>query len=307
MIVFNSDFFLQEVLESIYPFAHAICISEGCVKYWHEQGFTTSTDNTNKILSEFPDPLNKIKIVHGTYEEKTEQCRAWFNLVPEDTDYVFCVDADEIHSAENILKLITFLDKNSPNSVGFKSDTFYGGFARIIGGFEREHSFKRVLKYQKGCYYRTHRQPTLAIGDNDITGVDVNGNELYEQTGITMWHGSYVSPRMVHDKIQYYEGAVIAKGQCVPDYFHKIFLTWVLFPDARDVIEERNKGVHEFRPEIRGEAFTMPFTGVHPIVIRKKMDYFLEKIKNELRPHYGNHIASGNQIGSSESIEIHPE
>ena len=61
MIVFEGDYVLKQCLEQVYPFASQILIAEGPVSFWQKQGRTTSTDETNKILDEFPDPENKIK------------------------------------------------------------------------------------------------------------------------------------------------------------------------------------------------------------------------------------------------------
>jgi hypothetical protein len=272
IIVLNGDFFLKQLLESIYPFAHAICIAEGSVSWFFDNGVYGSSDDTLKIIREFPDPQKKIRLVSSTYKEKDEQCRAWFDLVPSDTDYIICNDADEIHSPENLERLVKFLETEQPTSVGFKSDSFYGGFERIIGGFEREHSFKRVLKYIPGCVYRTHRQPTLMTMDGkDIEGKDISGNQLYEATGITMWHGSYVSPLAVYSKIKYYEAAVISNGNCIPNYFEEVFLPWCLYPEKRQEIEDKWNGVQEFMPHARGECKTMPYEGTHPPVILRDM------------------------------------
>lgn len=281
IIVLNSDFLLRQVLESIYPYAHKICIAEGPVEWWQKQGVMHSTDDTNTILRTFPDPDNKLCIVHGQYKEKHEQCQAWFSMVPKDTDYVWCQDADEIHP--DIPKIIDFLQKEQPTSLGFRSNSFFGGFERIIGGFEQEHSFKRVLKYLPGCQYRTHRQPTLSLNGQDIQGKELTGMELYKATGIEMWHGSYISPQMVFDKIRYYEGAVIAQGQCIDDYFNALWLNWVLNPENRAAIENIYKGVQEFKPTARGECFTVPFTGQHPQVIQKYMPELQEKFKQQLQ------------------------
>lgn len=282
IIIFNGDFLLREVLESIYPYAHKICIAEGPVDWWQKQGHTHSTDETNTILRTFPDPENKLCIVHSQYTEKDDQCRAWFGMVPEDTDYVWCVDADEIHT--NIPAVIDFLQKEQPTSVGFKSNSFFGGFERIIGGFEQEHSFKRILKYQKGCIYRTHRQPTLSLNGKDIAGKDISGLELYNSTGIEMWHGSYVSPRMVYDKIRYYEAAVISQGNCIPHYFNDVWIAWVMGNELqRAEIEHKWKGVQEFMPAARGECFTKEFIGEHPEVIKKYLPELRGKFQQQLK------------------------
>lgn len=283
IIVFNGQFFLRQVLESIYPFAHAICIAEGPVSFWEKAGHHTSSDKTNDIIDNFPDPENKIFITHGQYLEKDQQCQAWFKMVPHDTDYIICNDADEIHSPENLENLIRFLERASPTSVGFKSDSFFGGFERIIGGFERDHSFKRVLKYLPGSHYRTHRQPTLCLNDADIAGNDITGNQLYNDTGITMWHGSYVSARQVFDKINYYEKAVIATGQCIPSYFEDVWLRWVNIPEQREEIEKRWNGVQEFIPAVRGECFTIPYTGAHPPVIQKYLPELIQQFDDEVK------------------------
>lgn len=285
MIVLNSDFFLRQAIEAVYDVAHHICIAEGPVSWWVQQGVTRSGPATMDILHSFPDPQNKIKIVHDTYKEKDEQCQAWFNLVPQDTDYILAVDADEIHSPENLERLIAFLNKEKPDSVGFVSDTFFGGFERVMGGFEREHSFKRVLRYLPGCTYLTHRQPTLAVNGRAIAGKDISGKALYEATGITMWHGSYVSPKGVRDKIRYYEGAVIPPGKCVPNYFTELWLPWVFEPNKRGILEKKYNGVHEFMPQARqGQAaFTMPYPGYHPAIVKQYMPEFIEKFNQELK------------------------
>lgn len=285
IIVLNGDFFLKQVLESIYPFAHRICIAEGPVKYWRDKGIMHSTDDTLSIIRDFPDPFDKIKLVSRGYLEKDDQCRAWFDLVPDDTDYVFCVDSDEVHKPEYIEKLITFLEKEKPTSVGFKSDSFYGGFDRIIGGFERDHSFKRVLQYIPGCNYRTHRQPTLSTRSGyDIVGKDVIGNQLYEQTGITMPHYSYVSPKGVYEKLQYYEDAIISKGACIPNYFENVFVPWVEGNAGdKSSIEAKWKGVQEFMPSKRGEAYTIPFEGTHPEVILRDMEQLKKKFNEQFK------------------------
>ena len=70
MIVFEGDFVLHQCLKQIYPFASQILIAEGPVKYWQDQGRTTSTDSTNSILETFPDPANKITVTHGQYAGK---------------------------------------------------------------------------------------------------------------------------------------------------------------------------------------------------------------------------------------------
>lgn len=282
IIVLNGDFLLRQVLESIYESAHAICIAEGSVSYWNKQGIINSTDDTVKIIKEFPDKENKIKLVQGTWNEKKEQCEAWFNLVPQDTDYVWCVDSDEIHTTENINKVIEYLEYKKPTSLGFQSDSFYGGFERIIGGFEKEHSFKRILQYKRNSTYLTHRQPTLALNGQPIKGNDILGSQLFKDTGVSMWHGSYISPKQVYEKIKYYESSVISKGNCIPNYFKDVYLEWVLFPEKRESIEKKWNGVQEFMPHARGACYTEKYMGKHPEIILRDMSELITKFDKQL-------------------------
>ena len=71
MIVLNGDYVLEECLNSVYDYASQILIAEGPVKYWQDKGLTSSTDNTNYILDNFPDPKNKIKILPYSYSKSS--------------------------------------------------------------------------------------------------------------------------------------------------------------------------------------------------------------------------------------------
>ena len=147
MIVLNGDQVLEETLSSVYPYAHQILIAEGPVRYWQQQGYETSTDGTNKILENFPDPDNKIKIVHSQYSEKDEQCNAYMQFLDDETEYIWNLDCDEVFKPEDIEKVINLLETERYTSVGFKSLTFYGGFEHYLSGFEEGAEFIKLEKY----------------------------------------------------------------------------------------------------------------------------------------------------------------
>ena len=127
MIVFEGDYVLKECLDQVYPYAEQILISEGPVEYWQREGRTTSLDNTNKILDEFPDPLNKIKIIHGQFTEKDDQCKSYMQYINDDIDYIWNLDSDEVYKSEDIEKIIEVLKLENPTSVGVRSCTFMVG------------------------------------------------------------------------------------------------------------------------------------------------------------------------------------
>lgn len=280
MIVFNGDYVLQECLESVYPYATQILISEGPVRYWQDEGYTTSTDRTNEILDTFPDPDNKITVVHGQFEEKDEECRAYMPYMRDDIDYIWNLDSDEIYKPEDIEKIIQLLEDEQYTSVGVRSCSFYGGFDYHIGGFElNRDNFLRIFKVYPNSTWKTHRPPTILPpeGTSTLPEKHLDSDTLWEQHGVQMYHYSYVFPRQVREKIAYYR-AKVSRENCHPNYYEDIYLPWVRGVKS---VERSWRGVHEFRPESRGDAYTQKFEGTHPDVISKKIDTFKKVIEDE--------------------------
>jgi hypothetical protein len=283
MIVFEGDFVLSQCLEQIYPHASQILIAEGPVTYWQEQGRTTSTDTTNAILQNFPDPENKIKIVHGQFKGKDEQCNAYMKHLSPETDFLWMVDSDEIYKTEDIEAAFNFLDEVSPTSVGIRSCSFFGGFDNYLTGFEQNvDNFLRIFKVTPGSTWVTHRPPTMGHL-KDIEKKHINSEFFLALTGVQIYHYSYTFPKQVYNKIRYYK-AKVSRDNCIDGYFDKIYLPWVIASTEgeRKEIEEKYKGVHEFKPEIRGTCFTHPFEGLHPEAIEKSLPDLKERFYTEL-------------------------
>ena len=281
MIVFNGDFVLKECLESVYPYATQILISEGPVRYWQDQGYTTSTDRTNEILDNFPDPDNKIIFVHGQFEEKDEECRAYMPYLREDIDYIWNLDSDEIYKPEDIEKIIKILEEEQYTSVGVRSCSFYGGFDSYIGGFELvKDNFLRVFKVYPRATWKTHRPPTIVApeGTETLPEKHLDSDTLWEKHGVQMYHYSYVFPRQVREKIAYYK-AKVSRENCHPNYYEEIYLPWMRGDKS---VEKGWEGVHEFTPHSRGESYTRKFMGEHPKVIDSKLQEFKDRIQDEL-------------------------
>lgn len=280
MIIFNGNYVLQEVLESVYPFAHQILIAEGPVQYWQSQGYTTSTDGTNDVLHDFPDPDNKIKIVHGQYTEKNEQCNAYMAHLSDDADYVWNLDSDEVFKPEDIKTVDFLLHEHKPTSVGFKSLSFFGGFDHYLTGFEEGAEFHRIGRVYPGATWASHRPPTIAAPPWPKRHVDYNS---LANIGIRMYHYSYVFPDQVKQKVQYYKAAV-SKDNCIDDYFETIYLPWVTGTQKdKESIEQKWEGVHEFQPQYRGECYTTPFIDGHPSIITSSFGELGDKFDEQLQ------------------------
>ena len=285
MIVFEGDYVLKQCLDQVYPYASQILIAEGPVKYWQNQGRTTSLDNTNLILDSYPDPENKIKIVHGQFEEKDDQCRAYMRYINDDTDYIWNLDSDEIYTSEDIEKIIKILKDNNPTSIGVRSCSFYGGFDHYLSGFElNKDNFLRIFKYVKGSTWLTHRPPTIQYPpEYKFERKHINSETLFNYYGVQMYHYSYVFPDQVYKKVSYYKDSV-SKDNCIDNYFNEIYLPWVKGSDTeREIIESKHIGVHEFKPHVRGECFPVKFKLNHPESIIKDMDILKQNFSNQLK------------------------
>lgn len=282
MIIFNGDYVLKECIRNIYPHVEQILIAEGPVKYWQDQGYSTSSDETNEVLDSIEDPDNKIKIIHGQFKEKDDQCSAYIPYLRDDINYLWNIDCDEIFKSKDVEKLKEILKIYYFTSVGFKSISFYGGFSHYLTGFEQGVEFIRMHRVYPGSYWKTHRPPTIAHKvSNVLPSHHLNGHELFDQTGIGMYHYSYVFPDQVFQKVSYYKAAV-SKDQCIDDYFERIYLPWVRFPSQREKIEEKFQGVHEFKPEVRGNCYTSSFAGSHPLIIDDGMKELKEKFNKQM-------------------------
>lgn len=280
MIVFEGDYVLKHCLEQVYPFASQILIAEGPVEYWQRQGRTTSLDSTNEILDNFPDPDNKIKIIHGQFREKDDQCSAYMSLLDSDTDYLWNLDSDEVYKTEDLKKIVDFLEAERPTSVGVRSISFYGGFNDYLTGFElNTDNFLRIFRYTPGATWLTHRPPTM-LHRSKLDRKHISSDVLYENLNVSMYHYSYVFPDQVFKKIGYYKDSV-SRDRCIDDYFNNVYLPWVRGERVR--VENRYRGVHEFKPEVRGDCYTDAFMWEHPEAIERDLLALNVKFCEQLR------------------------
>ena len=284
MIVLNGDHVLKQCLEAVYPYASQILIAEGPVDFWQKRGLTTSNDKTNEIIESFPDTHGKITVVHGQFSEKDDQCKAYMKFMSPDTDYLWNLDSDELFKAEDIETLYKLLEKEQYTSVGIKSCSFYGGFDRYVGGFEEQRDqFLRVFKVYPGSTWLTHRPPTVTHvpGTPTLPHKHLDSDTLYGNTGIRMYHYSYVFPRQIRNKAAYYES--LASGKFIPNYYDTVYLPWVKGTDAeRTALELKYMGVHEYRPEYRTPTMTKAFEGTHPVQIARDMHLLKEEFNRQL-------------------------
>jgi len=275
VIAFQADHMLGACLRSIIPFGDVVC-AEGPVKFWQDRGYTTSTDRTNEILD-----LYDVPTIHGQWAEKTEEVNAAMTLVPPDTNFVWCVDADEIWKAEDIRKVTSLLETDNTDSMSFKATSFFGGFDRYMTGFEEDFEVHRIQRYYPGARFSTHRPPTILAPDGKPWRNHQHMNhEATDKIGIRFFHYSYIFASQMKMKAEYYANM----GGNIPDYYNRVYMPWVTGDsDDRHYIETMYNGVHNWLPARRGPCYTAPFAGTHPREVDVMLQILSERFDEELR------------------------
>lgn len=270
MVVFNGDYVLEQVLEPLLLFGDVI-VTEGPVAYYTQRGYKSSTDRTNEILHQFIKPRH---ILHGQWQEKDAMMCAGADRIPRGTTHVWMVDADEVWEPAAIRRVLELLDNF--DSVSFKPHTFYGGFERVLSGFEMEQTWYRIQRWYPGAQWRTHRPPTVLHSD----GKPMREHRHWNSSEC-FYHYSYVFPQQVCSKIAYYESW---GSGVIPDYFHRVYLPWVEGnEEQKRMIESEYNGVHEWLPKRRSACFTRAFTNIHPDTIKQQLPQLRQRFLSELR------------------------
>jgi hypothetical protein len=277
MIVHNDDYVLEEVLKSILPYGRVI-VTEGPVGYYCKKGLGTSTDRTNEILQDY---VGEENIVHGVFPEKDQMVNAALHLVPPETSHLWEVDADEVWKCEDIEYVLENLEVHNYDSVSFHMKSFYGGFWRVMEGFESKFEVHRIQRWFPGARWTTHRPPTILSPEGIPWRKYRHWNaDQTEAEGLFFYHYSYVYPSQMKKKSQYYA----SMGGTIPGYFDTVYRPWILGDEtARACIESEFNGVHDWLPERRGSCRTVPFVGEHPREIQLSFDRLVERLEKEVR------------------------
>lgn len=233
IIVLNGEPFTKYCLRSIYPFAHQIIVVEGAVEA--AAGIATldghSTDGTLESLRQFKeteDPENKVTIVtkDGFRSEKDEMSRAYANLATG--DYLWQVDIDEFYKSEDMAAVMDMLSADpSISSVSFEQIQFWGGFSYFADGWYLRiqcNECHRIFRWGQGFVYARHRPPTVLNREGVSTrdGMRIDASETARR-GIFMYHYSFVFPRQVLEKCDYYGKAEWAGRKKALQWAREVF------------------------------------------------------------------------------------
>jgi len=304
MIVFNGEPFLHEVLESVYDFAHEIIVVEGPDRNALPMAGSDggSRDRTVEILTGFPDPKGKLRVIRGQWKNKDEQSNRY---IQEATgDYIWEIDDDEVYKPADLEKTERLLlDDPDRTAVSFYWQNFFKSFNRVMVA-DPPYEVWRLFRFRPGYVFKTHRPPTVVDPRTGIAMNEVNplrADRLADE-GIYIYHYSYMFDRQVKDKIKYHQNYRLREqGVGIPqapkllkgrawaenwwhslwmtpvftyirkredtgfhhDYFDKIWKAWDEDPEG---IEER----YGVSPGPGPYRFTRKFEGEHPEVIRNR-------------------------------------
>jgi hypothetical protein len=224
IIILNGEPFTRYCIRSLYPHAHEIIIAEGACEGARSVATPDghSQDDTLEILREIKrleDAENKITIITAEDEghpdgfwpgEKHEQSRAYAKRATG--NYLWQVDIDEFYKEEDVVTIRNILESNPDiTAVSFKQIQFWGGFDYIVDGWYLRRGmeeFHRLFKWGAEFQYITHRPPTVL----NVQGTDtrklrwLNANQT-KKMGIFLYHYSFVFPKQIDEKVEYYRNA----------------------------------------------------------------------------------------------------
>lgn len=279
IIVLNGEPFTRYCIRALYPHAHEIIIAEGACEGARNIATSNghSKDGTLEVLLELKkteDPEDKITIVTAEQEghlngfwpgEKHEQCQAFAKRATG--NYLWQVDIDEFYHDEDIEKIKSLLsDVSSITCLSFKQYGFWGGFDYLVDSwYLKRHlpEIYRVFKWGDGYKYISHRPPTV-IDNTGINLKEINflNSGMTEEMGIHMYHYSFVFPKQVFSKADYYSNSnwlsLRANDWASVNYMH------ITKPYRVFIMTEYPGWLEKFR-------------GTHPLAIRQLISNIHEK------------------------------
>ena len=207
MNVLNGEPFIKYQLKSIYKFAHEIIIVEGAYKkFRHAAKKFRSKDKTVKIIKNFYDPKNKIKLIvkNEYYEDRMEMCNEFMKFISGDV--IWQIDVDEFYDdkTHKIVNELFSKDKQL-DQISFKFYNYYKTLEWIINGYnESLIDVIRINRAVKGMRWINQRPPTLALKNKIISPrKKINGNEM-KNDGHLMHNLTMLFDEQVKNKFIYY-------------------------------------------------------------------------------------------------------
>ena len=241
IIVLNGEPFTRYCIRTLYPYAHEIIIAEGACEGAGSVATSDghSADGTLETLREIKkneDPEGKITIVTAEDEghkngfwpgEKHEQSRAYAKRATG--NWLWQVDIDEFYSDDTLRRVKDLLENDgSISTISFRQVQFWGGFQYLVDSWllrRGAHNFHRLFKWDTGYSYTTHRPPTVVNSEGaDLRSLNWLRAEDSSKMGLILYHYSFVFPKQVYEKAQYYKNAAWSKRLRADWWVNEVYL-----------------------------------------------------------------------------------
>lgn len=252
MCVYNSAEWLKYALTSIYEFADEIVIGEAA---WSLDVAKESIDDTIKIIKEFPDPENKIKLVRlGCFPDQRSARNEI--LKHQSGDWCMLVDSDEVWKKEHLDKLREYLDttplyldNGTPNMVRFVPSVFNFYFDLYHGMYETN---PRV--------YRLSKDQEFNIDQGKFTT-----QMIFKPNEIMYYHMSYCGEQTLKNKWWHFINDMPTLSQSRQHWQHweaNVFMEWN--PEKPYIIPQNTRTMHP----IGLNYILQRFKGEHPEILK---------------------------------------
>mgnify|MGYP001614827413 FL=1 len=176
-------------------------------------------------------------------------------------DWIFLVDADEIHAPESLMRLRKLINSGiTYDLLTLKARVFYFDFWNYA-----DERFRRIFRKKEGCYF------------SDDNSIDVNG-ESYDNNKFDVpeefdyyFHYAYIGKERVNKKLDMWNAEDAERWKKI---------VWEEKSMGK-IMMNNYGGVHLFAHKNMGYAGykLKKFSGLHPEIIRNHPDYFEKRFK----------------------------
>jgi len=105
--VHNEEEYITYCLQGIYDLVEVIAVSVNTGVPWG--GAAEPLDRTLELVKAFPDPEGKIRLQTGEWADEVSQRNANMDLVRSEANYYMVLDADELYSAEEFMRIRRYI------------------------------------------------------------------------------------------------------------------------------------------------------------------------------------------------------
>lgn len=189
MIIKNGMPWIKYSIKCVYNYAYQIIIIDG--------GSTDGTITHINNLINFG--YDKIKLIQGIYNNKTDQCNEYLKYT--NSDFIIQLDCDEIYHKQSLDYISKFLDTAEGNVYCIPILNFFRTLNNVVIGDMWSTPPVRIFRFKPGCKYLSHRPPTMYLPG--IGNIKSNGESLKPYDAM-IYHYSHVGIEQVKRKAKYY-------------------------------------------------------------------------------------------------------